>query len=92
MQNKRLLINSHYHQAGNNLYGLGIHRSTLCYILTQKLAEYSSHVTWRMSHHIERIEEQPHEIRLFGTDQQHNFDDCFDAVLIANGARSQLSP
>ncbi|WAU73242.1 FAD-dependent oxidoreductase [Acinetobacter sp. TR11] len=92
LANKRLLINSHYHQAGNNLYGLGIHRSTLCYILTQKLAEYSSHVTWRMSHHIERIEEQPHEIRLFGTDQQHNFDDCFDAVLIANGARSQLRP
>ena len=92
LPNKRLLVNSHYHQAGNNLYGLGIHRSTLCYILTQKLAEYSSHVTWRMSHHIERIEEQPHEIRLFGTDQQHNFDDCFDAVLIANGARSQLRP
>ncbi|WP_420001590.1 FAD-dependent oxidoreductase [Acinetobacter sp. LF10] len=92
LANKRLLVNSHYHQAGNNLYGLGIHRSTLCYILTQKLAEYSSHVTWRMSHHIERIEEQPHEIRLFGTDQQHNFDDCFDAVLIANGARSQLRP
>lgn len=92
LPNKRLLVNSHYHQAANNLYGLGIHRSTLCYILTQKLAEYSSHVTWRMSHHIERIEEQPHEIRLFGTDQQHNFDDCFDAVLIANGARSQLRP
>ncbi|WP_293738098.1 NAD(P)/FAD-dependent oxidoreductase [uncultured Acinetobacter sp.] len=92
LPNKRLLVNSHYHQAANNLYGLGIHRSTLCYILTQKLAEYSSHVTWRMSHHIERIEEQSHEIRLFGTDQQHNFDDCFDAVLIANGARSQLRP
>ena len=92
LANKRLLVNSHYHQAGNNLYGLGIHRSTLCHILTQKLAEYSSHVTWRMNHHIERIEEQSHEIRLFGTDQQHNFDDCFDAVLIANGARSQLRP
>lgn len=92
LANKRLLVNSHYHQAGNNLYGLGIHRSTLCHILTQKLAEYSSHVTWRMNHHIERIEEQPNEIRLFGTDQQHNFDDCSDAVLIANGARSQLRP
>ncbi|MFM6958127.1 MAG: FAD-dependent oxidoreductase, partial [Acinetobacter sp.] len=32
LANKRLLVNSHYHQAGNNLYGLGIHRSTLCYI------------------------------------------------------------
>ena len=58
----------------------------------QTTKNYSSHVTWRMNHHIERIEEQSHEIRLFGTDQQHNFDDCFDAVLIANGARSQLRP
>lgn len=92
LPNKRLLVNSHYHQAGNNLYGLGIHRATLCHVLTEKLAEYASHVTWRMSHNIEKIEEQPNEIRLFGTHQQHNFDDCFDAVLIANGARSQLRP
>lgn len=92
LPNKRLLVNSHYHQAGNNLYGLGIHRATLCHVLTEKLAEYASHVTWRMSHNIEKIEEQPNEIRLFGTDQQHNFDDCFDAVLTANGARSQLRP
>ncbi|WP_087543024.1 FAD-dependent oxidoreductase [Acinetobacter sp. WCHA29] len=92
LPNKRLLVNSHYHQAGNNLYGLGIHRATLCHVLTEKLAEYAGHVTWRMSHNIEKIEEQPNEIRLFGTDQQHNFDDCFDAVLTANGARSQLRP
>lgn len=92
LANKRLLVNSHYHQAGNNLYGLGIHRSTLCHILTQKLAEYASHVSWRMSHNIEKIEEQLNEIRLFGTHQQQKFDASFDAVLIANGARSQLRP
>ncbi|RZF52994.1 FAD-dependent monooxygenase [Acinetobacter halotolerans] len=92
LPNKRLLVNSHYQQAAPKLYGLGIHRATLCHVLTQKLAEYSNQVTWRMNHSIERIEERQNEVRLFGSSRQHNIDDCFDAVLIANGARSQLRP
>jgi hypothetical protein len=28
-----LLVNSHYQQAGAGLYGLGIHRATLCHVL-----------------------------------------------------------
>lgn len=92
LADKRLLVNSHYHQAGNNLYGLGIHRATLCHVLTQKLAEYSSHVTWRMNHSIDSIQESADAVRLFGTHQQQKFDEDFDAVLIANGARSQLRP
>lgn len=92
LADKRLLVNSHYHQAGSNLYGLGIHRATLCHVLTQKLAEYSSHVTWRMNHSIESIQESAHAVRLFGTHQQQKFDQNFDAILIANGARSQLRP
>ncbi|EXB25111.1 FAD binding domain protein [Acinetobacter baumannii 1437282] len=92
LADKRLLVNSHYHQAGSNLYGLGIHRATLCHVLTQKLAEYSSHVTWRMNHSIESIQDSAHAVRLFGTHQQQKFDQHFDAVLIANGARSQLRP
>ncbi len=92
LPDKRLLVNSHYHEASTNLYGLGIHRSTLCHVLTQKLSQYSSHITWRMNHTIERLEEHPNEIRLFGFNQNQKFDDCFDAVLIANGARSQLRP
>lgn len=92
LANKRLLVNSHYHQAGNNLYGLGIHRATLCHVLTEKLAEYSSHVTWKMEHNIESIEERHNEVRVLGSFKQQKIDDCFDAVLIANGARSQLRP
>lgn len=92
LADKRLLVNSHYREAGSNLYGLGIHRATLCHVLTQKLAEYSSHVTWRMNHSIDQIQESAHEVRLFGTYQQQKFDEHFDAVLIANGARSQLRP
>lgn len=92
LADKRLLVNSHYREAGSNLYGLGIHRATLCHVLTQKLAEYSSHVTWRMNHSIDQIQESAHAVRLFGTYQQQKFDEHFDAVLIANGARSQLRP
>ena len=92
LPNKRLLVNSHYHQAGNNLYGLGIHRATLCHVLTEKLAEYSSHVTWKMEHNIESIEERHNEVRVLGSFKQQKIDDCFDAILIANGARSQLRP
>lgn len=92
LADKRLLVNSHYHQAEAHRFGLGIHRATLCHVLTEKLAEYSSQVTWRMSHCIEKIQEQQNEIRVLGLFKQHRFDDCFDAVLIANGARSQLRP
>lgn len=92
LPDKRLLVNSHYHEASTNLYGLGIHRSTLCHVLTQKLSQYSSHITWRLNHTIERLEEHPNEIRVFGFNHNQKFDDCFDAVLIANGARSQLRP
>lgn len=92
LPDKRLLVNSHYYEASTNLYGLGIHRSTLCHVLTQKLSQYSSHITWRMNHTIERLEEHPNEIRVFGFNHNQKFDDCFDAVLIANGARSQLRP
>ncbi|MEQ1160664.1 NAD(P)/FAD-dependent oxidoreductase [Acinetobacter calcoaceticus] len=92
LPDKRLLVNSHYHEASTKLYGLGIHRSTLCHVLTQKLSQYSSHITWRMDHTIERLEEHPNEIRVFGFNHNQKFDDYFDAVLIANGARSQLRP
>lgn len=92
LPNKRLLVNSHYQQAGKDFYGLGIHRATLCHVLTEKLAEYPSHVTWRMGHTIDQIQETTNEVRLVGTSQQQQFGDCFDAVLIANGARSQLRP
>lgn len=92
LPDKRLLVNSHYHETSANLYGLGIHRATLCHVLTQKLSEYSSQITWRMNHSVESFEEHTNEVRLFGMHQTHKFEARFDAVLIANGARSQLRP
>lgn len=92
LPNKRLLVNSHYHQASSNFYGIGIHRATLCHVLTEKLAEYANQITWCMGHSIDQVEEHHNEVRLVGSYQQQIFDTCFDAVLIANGARSQLRP
>jgi len=92
LPDKRLLVNSHYHEASANLYGLGIHRATLCHVLTQKLSEYSSQITWHMNHSVESFEEHNDEVRIFGSHQNQKFDACFDSLLIANGARSQLRP
>ena len=92
LPDKRLLVNSHYNEASANLYGLGIHRATLCHVLTQKLSEYSSQITWHMNHSVESFEEHNDEVRIFGSHQNQKFDACFDSLLIANGARSQLRP
>ncbi|MFI7862406.1 FAD-dependent oxidoreductase, partial [Acinetobacter baumannii] len=92
LPDKRLLVNSHYREASTNLYGLGIHRATLCHVLTQKLNEYSSQITWYMNHSVERFEEHNDEVQIFGSHQNQKFDACFDGLLIANGARSQLRP
>ena len=90
--NGKLLVNSHYHQAGHNLYGLGIHRAALCHILQKKCEEYPSLIKWEMNTDIQKIEENTQEVRVFGTQNKVPFEYCFDAVMIANGARSSLRP
>lgn len=104
LPNGQLLVNSHYHQAHPNFYGIGIHRATLCHVLEKKCREYPEHITWRMNTDIQRLEESSNEIRVYGTENTQNhqqafdtilnasFDDSFDAVIIANGARSTLRP
>ena len=49
LANGQLLVNSHYHQAGEGLYGLGIHRATLCHVLVEalKAEPLCQQVTWR---------------------------------------------
>lgn len=87
-----LLVNSHYSQAAQGLYGLGMHRASLCYVLQQQLQQYSANVTWHMAHQVERITDFGAEVRLVGMHQGAQFDQAFAAVLVANGARSQLRP
>ncbi|NHB56740.1 FAD-dependent monooxygenase [Acinetobacter sp. 194] len=92
LPNQQLLVNSHYQQAHPDFYGLGIHRATLCHVLEHKAREYPELITWQMNTEIERYDEQHHEVRLYGNIAGQSFDQAFDAILIANGARSQLRP
>ncbi len=90
----QLLVNSHYQQAGAGLYGLGIHRATLCHVLVEalKAPPLSAHITWRMATDIEKIVDDGQQARLYGHDKAGQLDEAFDVVVVANGARSQLRP
>lgn len=86
------LVDSHYAQAHPDFYGLGIHRATLCYVLEQKCREFPELITWQMNTDIKRLEESTDEICVGGTVNSETFDQAFDCVIIANGARSELRP
>ncbi|MFW2094739.1 FAD-dependent oxidoreductase [Acinetobacter sp. ULE_I057] len=86
------LVDSHYAQADPDFYGLGIHRASLCHVLAKKCHEYPDLITWQMNADIQKLEESIYEIRVLGTVNAESFDEVFDSVIIANGARSQLRP
>jgi len=94
LPNGQLLVNSHYQQAGAGLYGLGIHRATLCHVLVEalKAQPLSAHITWRMATDIEKIVDDRQQARLYGHDKAGQLNEAFDVVVVANGARSQLRP
>lgn len=87
----QLIVDSHYAQADASFFGIGIHRSTLCHILEKTLTDQAN-ITWRMQHDVISIKESVTEIRLYGIHQGSHFDAAFDAIFIANGARSELRP
>lgn len=89
-----LLVDSHYREAGEGLYGLGIHRATLCHVLVEalKAEPLSSQITWRMGVDVEKIEDGGAQARLYGHDNSGKCDAAFDLIIVANGARSQLRP
>ena len=86
------IVDSHYAQAHPNFYGLGIHRATLCHILENKCREYPEYISWKMNTDIQKLQEFKDEIRVIGTVNDQPFDEAFDSVIIANGARSELRP
>ena len=86
------IVDSHYAQAHPNFYGLGIHRATLCHILENKCREYPEYISWKMNTDIQKLQEFKGEIRVIGTVNDQPFDEVFDSVIIANGARSELRP
>ena len=92
LPNGDLLVNSHYQQAHPDFYGVGIHRATLCHVLENKCREYSELIMWYMNTDIQKLEEKSNQVRVLGTKDGESFDQAFDTVIIANGARSTLKP
>lgn len=92
LPNQKLLVNSHYHQANPDFYGLGIHRASLSYILETKSREYPDLIRWCMDADIRSYTEHQNEVHLQGMVAKQNYTERFDAVIIANGARSELKP
>ena len=87
-----LLVNSHYQQAGTGYAGLGIHRATLCHVLKKATEQYASLIDWQMNTDITHYTETPQGVTLFGQYNHQNFEQHVDAIIIANGAKSQLRP
>ncbi|MCP5176939.1 MAG: FAD-dependent monooxygenase [Moraxellaceae bacterium] len=94
LPSQQLLVNSHYAQAGQGLFGLGIHRATLCHVLVSALKNqaFEHHITWQMAADIRYVQPQQEGCVVSGTIKQQSFNSCFDVVIVANGARSQLRP
>lgn len=74
LPDNRLLVSSHYHEASTKSLWSRYTPNYLCHVLTQKLNEYSSQITWYMSHSVERFEEHNDEVRIFGSHQNQKFD------------------
>lgn len=92
LPNQKLLVNSHYQQASPEFYGVGIHRASLCHILASKAKQYPELIQWYMDADITHYEETQNEVRLHGIVSKQNYSERFDAIIIANGARSELRP
>lgn len=92
LPNQQLLVDSHYQQADQKFYGLGIHRATLCHVLQSKAEEYADFITWQMNADVEHYDESADEVVIHGMLAGEPFSQRFDGMLIANGARSQLRP
>ena len=90
--NGKLLVNSHYQQAQDGFYGLGIHRASLTHVLESKAHEFSEQISWYLGHEIFKINEYSNHVTLEGQFKQQHFSAHFDLVIIANGARSHLRP
>lgn len=92
LPNQKLLVNSHYQQAHPDFYGIGIHRASLCHILESKAGTYPDLIHWCMDATITGYQESQNEVRIEGIVAKQNYSERFDAILIANGARSELRP
>lgn len=91
LANGSLLVDHHYRDLNTADFGLGMHRAALCEVLVAALPTQT--IEWRLATAVLSLSEQPDGVLLDsqpagGIKQTQQF----DAVLIANGAKSQLRP
>jgi 2-polyprenyl-6-methoxyphenol hydroxylase-like FAD-dependent oxidoreductase len=86
----RTVMNTHYAHLDANLYGIGIHRASLCHALDTALSGVP-HQRW-MGTQVEAVAERGNEVIVDFLRNGAREHAAFDAVLIANGSASTLRP
>lgn len=86
----RRIMNTAYQSLGPGFHGLGVHRSSLCHVLSNHLMSRPHQRL--MGHTVNTVETGDNHAILIGEYQGRPFREQFDAVLIANGSHSQLRP
>lgn len=86
----RTVMDTHYAHLDARLYGVGIHRASLCHVLDSALSALP-HQRW-MGTQVETLAERGSEVVLDLLRDGCRERAAFDAVLIANGSASTLRP
>lgn len=73
-----------------DLFGLGVHRTALCHVLDAAL-QGSRHQRW-FGCEVNSVTQDGKETRVQFRQDEQDFIEAFDAVIIANGSASQLRP
>lgn len=86
----RTIMDTRYAHLDERLYGLGVHRASLCHVLDESLA-HVAHQRW-MNTEVHELEQRGDEVLLTCVRDGEREQAAFDAVLVANGSASTLRP
>ncbi|CUR48825.1 Oxidoreductase [Alloalcanivorax xenomutans] len=86
----RVLMDTRYHLLGPGVQGLGVHRASLCHVLSNSLDGYP-HQRW-LGTRVDALRHDPQGVTVAVGAGAHQGEHRFDAALIANGSNSHLRP
>lgn len=86
----RQIMDVHYATLDRALYGLGVHRASLCHVLLEAL-QREPHTMW-LNTAVHDLTQQAGKVLIRFRRDGAEAQAVFDAALIANGAASQLRP
>lgn len=75
---------------GDGVFGLGVHRATLCHVLDESLSSLSHQRYFGCQ--VETVEDRGTETLVSFRQDGENHSQSFDALLVANGSASRLRP